>query len=271
MRPLRERAPELGRLRGGVQNDKGQPTSIDHWRATSADQDRLNVLGGLYGIRTKVKPWKDQFEIELDTDTIKVLIPGDPLFVAYELWGSGGCQRRCDGMVASVPITTPDGGHMEQVDCVCDALGLDPNDKESCSPTARLKVVIPEVPGIGIWVMTTGSVFACQELQGQINILNQIGPSGAIWADLVLEPREIKRPWEKFTRTFNVPILRIRDSLQALLQGSGSPALTTGGDEGTGVPGAAAAVGTGQPVAPPEPPQKAPARGGKYKDGEEPF
>lgn len=264
MRSIREQAPELGRLRGGIQNDKGQPESIDHWRATSVDKDRLGVLGGLYGIREPIREWQGQYEIELDTNTIECMIPGDPLFVAYELWGSGGCQRRCDGIRANVPVETPEGGHMEQVDCVCDEEGKEPGDKDACSPTTRLKVVIPQVPGIGVWLMTSGSIFAAQEMMGQMNILASIGPSGAVWADLVLEPRELKRPWEKYTRSFNVPVLRLRQSLIQLLE-SPRPAL--------GAPAMAAieAESQAEQQTAAEPPAAKPKPVPKAKDGTEPF
>jgi len=277
IRGMQQRAPELGRLRGGIQTEvkgKPQPEAIDHWRATSPNRDLLGALGGLYGIREPIKSWQDQWEIELDTDSIKVMIPANPLFVAYELWGSGGCQRRCDGVYCSIPVTTPDGGSLEQVDCVCLEEGKEPGQKDACKPTTRLKVVIPEIPGLGVWMMTTGSVFAAQELMGQIDILEAIQPEGAVWADLVLEKRDMKKAWEKFTREFNVPTLRVHASIAEILQGSARAAVTAGEPSATPIAASPPAVEAGQPARPPDdaPARRQPARAAATKpDGTEPF
>lgn len=213
------RYPEIGRLRGGDTNEKGQPVSLDHWKATSQDDFPLKVLCSIYG-GDVVEDAKFGWSAHLETRDIDVLLPVDSLFVAYESWGSGGCQRRCDGEACTVPVEDPEGGHLDQVPCICAENGWTPGvEKSACTVTVRLKVVIPNVPGMGVWMVTSSSLYAAMELPSQVELIE--GATGRVPGMLIpcvlaLEPRTEKKAWERFERRYNVPTLRIQNSIARL-------------------------------------------------------
>jgi hypothetical protein len=180
----------------------------------------------------------------------------DPLYCAYEKWGSGGKQRTCDGEFCTVPVEDPEGGHLDEADCVCAVEGWTPSNAKdvkagACVVTTRLKVVMPELPGAGIWLMTTGSIMAAMELPAQVSLLQAMAQNNMIVpAVLAIEAREHKRTDEKFMRKYHVPTIRIRESLSALAAGRGG-LLPHSGSPAVGSPATAALpAGTGGRSAP---------------------
>lgn len=217
--------PEIGRIRLGIQEEgKRNPTALDRFRFTSADEMVIKAVASLYGGETR--KWDKQFEVVSDSNSLDILLPADPIFAAYEKWGSGGNQRRCDGERCMVPVQSPDGGYIDEVDCLCDTEGKVPGeDRDACNITVRLKVVLPRVPGFGIWMMTTGSIYAAMELPAQVGLIESIrrGAGVNIPCDLVLEYREEKRTYEKYARKYHVPVLRVRESVERLTASLAQP------------------------------------------------
>lgn len=229
LRGIPMRYPELGRLRLGDRSGSGRTPmrALSTWRATSKDRTVLEALASIYG--GQVTEWKrdkgTEYQVYTDSDELDVMLPADPIFAAYESWAKSGVQRRCDGERCTMVVKSPDGGHMEEVDCVCAAHGWWPGVKEdvdagACTLNLRLKVVLPRVPGVGIWLMTTSSFIAASELPAQALMLRGFAERGLmVPAQLAIEPRTLRRPEEKFDRNFNVPVLRIRESLSAIASG----------------------------------------------------
>lgn len=223
---LPARAPEIGRLRAGWKDPDKPPNQqmqpLRNWRCTSPDETAIRAVASIYG--GEVRPWAErptEFEVFTESDSFDVLLPTDALFTAYERWGKGGNQRRCDGEKCVVPVETPDGGELKEVDCICEAQQIVPGEhKDACSVTVRLKVVLPNVPGFGIWLHTSGSIFAAMELPAQVDMIAAATgalPGTLIPCDLALDFREPpKKPWEKFQRRFSVPVLRVKESIARL-------------------------------------------------------
>lgn len=222
IKTLPTRYPEIGRLRLG-EKDGNRPKKLTTWRATSNDELTLRALATIYG--GNVEEWKDgeqTYQVTTESDTLEVLLPADPVFTAFEAWTAGGCQRRCDGERCTVPVEGPDGGHLEEQDCVCLDRGWTPGDHKdvkagACTVNVRLKVVIPAVPGLGIWSMTSHSIYAAMELPSQVELLASMAQRGSVIpAVLAIEQRSEKKPWEKYRRDFIVPVLRVHASLSQL-------------------------------------------------------
>ena len=229
LKGIPKRHPELGRLRLGHKT-KGGKTPMEPlptWRATSPDQVSIEAFADLYG--GEPQPWADrpgEWEVFSTSSELEVGVPADPIFAAYERWGKGGVQRRCDGERCLVSVQDPEGGYMEEVPCVCENNEWVVGDKDdvakgACTLNFRLKVVLYRLPGIGIWMMTTGSVIAAGELPAQVELLRGFAERGIIVpAVLAIEHRKIKYAWEKFERNFKVPVLRVRESLERLAAGA---------------------------------------------------
>lgn len=201
-----QRPPELGRIRLGEKGTKGEPVRLKTFRLTSSNRATLEAAAVLYG--GKVQAWQgapDEGMWQLTTAVaeLDILIPTNLRSVsqAYELWQGGTCERRCDGTTAA----TPQGA----VPCICAAKKLDGADRE-CEIMTRLSVMLPRVPGLGVWRLDTGGYLAATTLPSTLTLL--AGLARGPWAHAVLraEQRSKKErlPGGKVqTHRFVVPVL----------------------------------------------------------------
>lgn len=220
---LQRRIPEAGRIRTGAKtqmsNGKERPTALPEFRFTSHDAEALNQIAAMYG--GTVLPWSDpkaaegQFEVRTTATEIRVVLPPDPLGSTpiYELWGGGGCERRCDGLTASVLTKGPDGLEPTEVGCLCQSKG-----EMSCKVVTRLNVILPEVRFAGVWRLDTHSWNAAQELPGMVDMVQTMQGSGLSYATLALKNRRSTQGGQ--TKKFIVPMLGIPESVEALAAGA---------------------------------------------------
>ena len=197
---------ELGRIRLGHKGDKGQPVKLDKFRLTSASRMLLEAAARLYG--GEVQEWKDApdagyFELFTDSSELPVKlqpvyrdVDGEPTYAYsqwYELYSAGGVQRRCDG-VTELLTGQP---------CLCI-----PEARE-CKMTTRVSVILPELPGVGVWRLESHGYYAAVLLPGTLDLLQNAATEG-VYIDAVLriEQRTKKVPGEG-TRRFIVPVLDV--------------------------------------------------------------
>lgn len=206
---LQRRMVEAGRIRAGEKGDKGEPRKLDKWRLTSKDTQRLNAAAELWG--GEVREWEGQWQLYTQTDALPImLLPGQEPTTWYELWSRGGCQRRCDG----VSLNSEDA-------CLCD-----PENRE-CKPYTRLSVLLPDLPGIGSWLLTSTGWNAAAELAGAADLLQRATAQGVLMpARLRLEQRVDVKAGQ--TRRFAVPVIDLDVSFRELLGAQGAIAPSTG-------------------------------------------
>lgn len=214
---LQRRIPEAGRIRTGEKAGKAMK-ALSTFRFTSHDEEALSQVAGLYG--GTVRPWSDpkaapgQFEVVTQATEIRVVLPPDPLGGSpiYELWSGGGCQRRCDGVQATVLQQGPDGLEPNTVPCMCAAAG-----EMACKVITRLNVILPEVRFVGVWRLDTKSWNAAQEMPGMVDMIQGLQATGLQHAVLALKQRRSVDRGE--THKFIVPMLGIPDTVEALVAG----------------------------------------------------
>lgn len=212
---------EVGRIRIGMQVPAGKgtrPARLETFRLTSPDKSRIEAAQQLYG--GKVEEWQapsgKQWQIVSDVNTLPVLVPPIAdlaLSQWFELWSGAGCQRRCDTVREII----------NETDCLCD-----PGVRE-CTPHTRLCLLLPDLPGLGVWRLDTQGYHAAKELGLSVeNILKIYGNRGDLHpAQLRLDQRIVKRPGQT-TKRFAVPMLDITESPNELLRRS-AEALPAGG------------------------------------------
>lgn len=211
---LKARLPELGRLRAGDVEEtegKSRPKKLSTWRITTPTEDIARKAAILYG--GEVEPWGEgQWEVLTETDVLQVLIPEQDIVGGQfmEEWAAGGLIHRCDG---TIDLAT-------DMACLRDGNGC------KCKITTHLLVVLPELPGLGVFRLTSGSWNAAAELPKAVEMLQMIEARGALpHAELVLEQR-VKRT-EGATHRFAVPVLRLPYTLaQAGISAHGVDPLT---------------------------------------------
>lgn len=225
---LQHRLVQLGRIRTGQRvatADGSRPKALDKFRLTSPYRVHLDQAAQLWG--GDVRPFKadrsaDRWELFTDTNALPVMVlppvsPGQQVVSQwYELWGGGGCVRRCDGEIATLV-----DGHRGDQDCVCD-----PDDRD-CSPHTRLTIVLPDLDAFGTWRLDTQGWNAANELGAAAALLaraTSLGWSVPAVLHLVERPwsgliyNEKKKKTEAVNRQFVVPVLVADVSPESAMQ-----------------------------------------------------
>lgn len=227
IRTIPKKLTELGRIRIGWQepnkNGKGKhPAKLNIFRLTSANKPLLHYAARLYG--GDVTPWDDaptpgKFELFTTANAIDVLIPtASAVSVSYEVWSGGGCQKRCNGCLITAHA---DISRMGQP-CEC------PDDEQArteaaktgaaCARILRLNVLLPDLPGMGVWRLESKGYYATSELMGTLEMLQGAGLDGTIIeAVLRLEERMDKKAGA--TRRYVVPVLWPKYTPRQILAG----------------------------------------------------
>lgn len=202
----------LGRVRLGEKGPRGEPKRLDSFRFTTASQDLINAVAARYG--GTPEPWTDApdgdgyWQVTTETRELNIMLPpvysaedGSPtttLSQWLESWTAAGCARRCDGqteMLSGAP-------------CLCRPLvEKDGEDARVCQMTTRVSFLLPDLPGVGVWLLTSHGFNAAVELPGTLELLMRAASQHAfIEACLRIENRTRKTPGEP-TKRFVVPVI----------------------------------------------------------------
>ena len=207
----------LGAIRIGVRvptsKGKTRPEKLTTFRLTSPDRVKIDAAAGLYG--GEVKPWKpnegaaQQWEVVTTVDRLPVRVPpGSPVDQNYEMWAATR-QRLCDGVTEK----------MQGAPCLCppDLLARKTlaGQGRACKPTTRLSLILADLPGLGVWSLTSTGDSVADELAATAEMLQQAELAGVMLpASLRLEQREARGSGE--LHRFAVPVLDVQASLAAL-------------------------------------------------------
>lgn len=179
---MQKRLTELGRIRLGEKGSKGEPRRLSKIRLTSASRSHLEAAAKVYGGQVRGwagSPTGDQFELYTDATQVDILIPPTAASYSqyYELWSGGGCQRRCDGQTEL----------LSGEPCKCDP------DERACQVTTRVSVMLPKVPGLGVWRLESHGWNAAAKLPGQLEMLALSGRGSFVPAVLrIVQKKEVK-------------------------------------------------------------------------------
>jgi hypothetical protein len=229
---IQRRSQEIGRIRIGVKvklpNGKIRPAKLDSFRFTTRSRHAADAIAATIG--GTVNAWEDaptgdQWEVLTDCTSLPVAVPPGEAALSqwYELWTRGGCQRRCDGVTEQ----------KTQDPCLCPS---DPQQRaqeaasgRACKPHTRVNVIIPDLPGLGVWRIESGGYYAAVELGGAAELLAAARAQGVIVpAVLRLEQRKVIADGQ--TKQFAVPVLDILPTLRELT------GLTAGGGIAASLP-----------------------------------
>ncbi|ROO82524.1 hypothetical protein EDD29_0146 [Actinocorallia herbida] len=216
---LQMRMRQLGEIRIGHTVDTGRtsaktgkailrPEKLQQFRLTAASRATLEPIAALYG--GTVQPWTppnggpQEWEVYTDTDRIPVIIPPRNAVTQYfELYRGSRCERRCDGQIEQ----------KSDKPCMCDP------ENRACQITTRLNVMLRDVPGLGVWLLTTHGYYAAVELPMVADFLAQT--SGYVDAWLTMELKRVTRADGKVAE-FMVPKIDVAVSPAQLLAGEGA-------------------------------------------------
>jgi hypothetical protein len=211
---LTARPTELGRIRMGSKGAKGMPMKGDRFRITSPFEDAVRAIAGRYG--GEVSEWSDpmanpprQWQVTVESDSIDIVLPsGAQLSQSLECWDKGGCSVRTDGitdLLTGQPWRGP-----------TDFEGL---KAAGIKPTTRLSVMLPGIPGFGVWRLESHGWNAAAELAGVIDVIRMAGLSGQLHVGrLTLADRTSKKGGQ--TNRYKVPVLMLDATPEQLVEAS---------------------------------------------------
>jgi hypothetical protein len=223
LRGVPQRTPELGRIRLGEKGDRGQPVKLKTFRLTSHSRALLEAAAKLYGGTVRAwdgAPDEGMWQVTTAASELDVLIPGAAGAVSQsmELWKGGTCARLCDETTVRLPdkSTAP---------CVCTALGQSGPDRD-CEIVTRFRVILPRVPGLGVWMLTTSGWMAATTLPSTLTLLARMTSGEWIPAVLRAEQRSKKvrdpQTGKVQTNRFVVPVLDLPGAtIGQLVEGAG--------------------------------------------------
>jgi hypothetical protein len=247
IKTLQQQQAQVGRIRLGEQKPgksgkRGYPARLSAFRFTTPSESLARAVAGAYG--GEVQRWEPdgrpaEWEVYSVATEINVLVPPHPVSQWMEMWSGQGCVRRCDGETETISGEA----------CKCP---LDPAVRaeqaqggSACHMTTRLNVMLPDLPGVGVWRLDTHGYYAALELPQTAEFLGAATAKGGyVRATLALQKRQVRRPGVG-VREFLVPALHVEVSPLALRAGEGV-AVAIGGGAPAISPGAAKQLEAGR-------------------------
>ena len=228
---IQRRSQQIGRIRIGHQvktaSGRMRPERLTTFRFTTASKVTADAIAELYG--GQVRPWEGQFEVITEKSEIGVTVPPRDAVISqwYEMWTAGGCQRRCDSQheqISGGPCKCPhaadpsDAGEVAAMALERAALHkADPS--KACGLVTRINVMIPDLPGLGVFRLDTGSFYAAGESGDKADLMEMAR------AHNVFLPAMLRIEWRKRvaggkTTNYPVPVLEILSTFRAIASGA---------------------------------------------------
>lgn len=251
---IQARSYVVGRIRAGDKDEKGRPHRLDGFRFTSPSQKVAGEIADFYQ-GDDIRRWGQEWEVYTKLREIAIALPPGNLVINQSMmrWTGGGPTMVCDGVNTTRPGRGP---------CQCPQPD-DPGDPESvwaainerrrlaaqktpagCYPYTWINMSLPDIGGFGVWRLLSKSENAAAEIIAQAVLLERARAAGQFLpAHVALEYRESRV--DGLLRQYNVPALRIDDSIRALAAKGGMFAGRPLAEQLPPPPGQARAITTG--------------------------
>lgn len=227
---IQRRSQQIGRIRIGHQvkapNGKMRPERLTTFRFTTASKVTADAIAELFG--GQVRPWEGQHEVITEKSEIGVTVPPRDAVISqwYEMWTAGGCQRRCDSQheqISNGPCKCPHAGDPSDPDEVREMAlerarlhKADPS--KACGLVTRINVMIPDLPGLGVFRLDTGSFYAAGESGDKADLM-ELAREHNVFLPAMLRIEWRKRIAGGKTTTYPVPVLEILPTFRAIASG----------------------------------------------------
>jgi Recombination directionality factor-like len=229
---IQRRGQQIGRLRMGQQvqaaNGKMRPARLDTWRFTTASRVAADAIAELYG--GEVRDWqRGQFEVITGKSEIGVTVPPRDEVISqwYEMWNKGGCVRRCDSQseqISNGPCLCPHARDADDEAAVAIAARKRAemaklNPPQACKLVTRISVMIPDLPGLGVFRLDSGSYYAASEI-GDAALLMQAARDKGMLLPAILRIEQRQRIAGGKTTSYPVPVLEVLATFRQIVSGS---------------------------------------------------
>jgi hypothetical protein len=232
---LQRKGQQIGRIRIGQQvavikdgrdTGKTRPARLDTFRFTTSSRRSADAIAELFG--GEVREWNGQLEVITRQSEISVMVPPRDAVVSqwYEQWNAGGCIRRCDSQheqISGGPCQCPHAADPDDREAA-DKAALRRaelaklNPPQACHLITRVSVMIPDLPGVGVFRLDTGSFYAASEIGDTARILQKARDAG-VFLPAVLRIEQRQRVAGGQTKKYPVPVLEILATLRQIVGG----------------------------------------------------
>lgn len=233
---IQRRGQQIGRIRLGQQvpvmkdgkdTGKTRPARLTTFRFTTGSRVTADAIAELYG--GQVRPWNGEYEVITDRSEIGVTVPprDEVISQGYELWNGGGCLRRCDSQneqISGKRCLCPhaeDPDDMEQVARAArrraELAKLNP--PQACKLVTRINVMLPDLPGLGVFRLDTHSYYAAVEI-GDAAVLMQAARDRGVFLPANLRIDQRQRVANGQTKRYPVIVLEALTTFRAIATGA---------------------------------------------------
>ena len=227
---LQRRGQQIGRIRIGVQvlasSGRMRPEKLETFRFTTQSRPSADAIAALYG--GDVREWNGEWEVITRESAIGVTVPPRDQVVSqfYEMWSKGGAQRRCDSrtdQISGKPCLCPhaaDPGDDDEVarKAVERSVLASRNPPEACKLVTRISVMIPDLPGLGVFRLDTGSYYAGVEI-GDAAALMELARDRGVFLPAMLRIEQRSRVAAGKTKKYPVPVLEVLATFRQIASG----------------------------------------------------
>ena len=223
LRRLARRRDASARSAAPVRGDRPDPHGpegqtrraerLDAWRLTKSSRPALQEAAALFGgdvVEWKAAPTPGQYELFTATPMLPIIVPPGPEPVTqwYEQWNRGGATHRCDGATNFISDTP----------CSCNP------EKRECKITTRVNVMLPDLPGLGVWRFETHGYYAATQLPGTIELIRAAAERGTFLAGTLRIDHRQRIAGGRTTR-FPVAVIDLDLTVRQLAAGAVGPTL----------------------------------------------
>jgi Recombination directionality factor-like len=231
---LQRRSQQIGRIRIGqqvrTQNGGMRPERLTTFRFTTASKVTADAIAELYG--GHARPWEGQpgqFEVVTEKSEIGVTVPPRDAVISqwYEMWNAGGCVRRCDSQrdqISGGPCRCPHAADPSDAEEVA-AMALErarlhkADPARACGLVTRINVMIPDLPGLGVFRLDTGSFYAAGESGDKADLM-ELAREHNVYLPAMLRIEWRQRLAGGKTTRYPVPVLEILDTFRDIASGA---------------------------------------------------
>jgi len=210
-----KRHKQVGELRIGQVVNK-QPQKLDTFRLTTEAgyvAEHAAKFFNSTAVRVTLANGKEVWEIMTHVSEMRVTIPPGDVVIDqwFKMYSRAGCLRKCDGLIEQ----------FTQQPCMCPADPMErkelAKDGKACKPNTSLRVILPDLPDLGVWKLVSNGDNAAVDLGDTAEMLIQARDAG-VYLDgyLSVRERESRMPGRQ-TYKFCVPVLGIANTMREVV------------------------------------------------------
>lgn len=184
--------PRVGKIRLGTATPTGKKDRFGQEKVRPEKADHFIVTADESGITSEAAAAAFRAVYGDEPRTLRCLLlapePEQNMTGAWRLYGKNKLKTRCDGENCSTRTATG----WTDAPCQCRAQGLADTDDQHCTLTYTLQVVLPDVEGIGVWQLDSGSDITSRRMADWLTMMRLLrGSLAMVEFDLHLVPVKV--------------------------------------------------------------------------------